>query len=62
VLAPGIVAGDVAAAALVAGLLVNALGDSVIRFAPPLLISEDEVDEALGIFAEVMEPFAKGLG
>jgi acetylornithine/N-succinyldiaminopimelate aminotransferase len=62
VLAPGIVAGDVAAAALEAGLLVNALGDSVIRFAPPLLISEDEVDEALGIFAEVMEPFAKGLG
>jgi acetylornithine/succinyldiaminopimelate/putrescine aminotransferase len=60
VLAPGIGAGDVATAALEAGLIVNALGESVLRLAPPLLISPEEVDEALAILGKVIAPFAKG--
>ena len=34
--------------ALAAGLLVNAVGPDVIRLAPPLLVTDDQVDEALG--------------
>lgn len=40
-------AAEVAAAALTAGLVVNAVRPDAIRFAPPLTISEDEVDEAV---------------
>ncbi len=50
VLAPGgPLASDVVAAALAGGLVVNAPVDGVIRFAPPLTISEEEIDEALEI-------------
>jgi acetylornithine/succinyldiaminopimelate/putrescine aminotransferase len=59
VLAPGIVAGDVVAAALQAGLVVNSPADSVLRFAPPLLIRPEEVEEALGMLRQVMKPFAE---
>jgi acetylornithine/succinyldiaminopimelate/putrescine aminotransferase len=31
----------------------------VLRFAPPLLIRPEEVEEALGILRQVMEPFAE---
>lgn len=37
----------VARAALDAGLIVNAIGGSVLRLVPPLLLSEDEADEAV---------------
>ncbi|HEY6539002.1 MAG TPA: acetylornithine/succinylornithine family transaminase [Candidatus Dormibacteraeota bacterium] len=41
------VAQGVATAALEAGLLVNAIGDSTIRLAPPLILGEKEVDLAV---------------
>ncbi|MCS7223581.1 MAG: aspartate aminotransferase family protein [Armatimonadetes bacterium] len=33
------------------GLIVNAIGDRILRFVPPLIVSEEDVDEALEIFA-----------
>jgi acetylornithine/N-succinyldiaminopimelate aminotransferase len=41
------VARDVAAAALDEGLIVNAIGDRTLRLVPPLIITRDEVDEAV---------------
>ncbi|RYZ33070.1 MAG: aminotransferase class III-fold pyridoxal phosphate-dependent enzyme, partial [Myxococcaceae bacterium] len=37
-----------------AGLLVNAAGDMTLRFAPPLIITRQELDEALGILQRVL--------
>ncbi len=45
----GITAGDVAAEALTNGLIVNAVNAATIRIAPPLTVSEGEVEEAMGI-------------
>jgi acetylornithine/N-succinyldiaminopimelate aminotransferase len=45
---------DIAAAALEAGLLVNPVRPDAIRVAPPLLVSDGEVDTALEILAGVM--------
>jgi len=42
---------DVAAACLAAGLVVNALTPSALRLAPPLLVSDDEIDRAVAIIA-----------
>lgn len=47
-------AGDVAAAALEAGLVVNAVRPDAVRFAPPLTVSAEEVDEAVSRFAGAM--------
>ena len=44
-------AGPVAAAALDAGLVVNAVTPTALRLAPSLLVSEDEIDEAVAILA-----------
>jgi acetylornithine/succinyldiaminopimelate/putrescine aminotransferase len=44
----------VATAALEAGLVVNPVSPTALRFAPSLLVSDDEIDEALGIVAEVL--------
>jgi acetylornithine/N-succinyldiaminopimelate aminotransferase len=41
------VAREVAAAALDEGLIVNAIGDRTLRVVPPLIITRDEVDEAV---------------
>jgi acetylornithine/succinyldiaminopimelate/putrescine aminotransferase len=41
------VARDVAAAALNEGLIVNAIGDRTLRLLPPLIITREEVDEAV---------------
>jgi acetylornithine/succinyldiaminopimelate/putrescine aminotransferase len=41
------VARDVAAAALEAGLIVNAIGDRTLRLVPPLIITRHEVDQAV---------------
>ena len=38
---------DVAAAALDEGLIVNAIGERTLRLVPPLVITRDEVDEAV---------------
>ncbi|MCB0358447.1 MAG: aspartate aminotransferase family protein [Bdellovibrionales bacterium] len=47
-------AGAVAAACLSAGLIVNAVRPNVIRFTPPLVITDDEIDEACGIFGQAV--------
>ena len=36
------------------GLLVNRLKPNALRFIPPLIISKDEVDEALGILDKAL--------
>jgi predicted acetylornithine/succinylornithine family transaminase len=37
-----------------AGLLVNAIGETVLRLAPPLIVTPAQVDEAIGILAKVV--------
>jgi acetylornithine aminotransferase len=51
----GKVAKPVAAAALDAGLVVNPVTESALRFAPSLLVSEEEIDQAMAILAKVIE-------
>jgi predicted acetylornithine/succinylornithine family transaminase len=45
---------QVAAAALDAGLVVNPVTDSALRLAPPLTVSDAEIDEAVGILGTVL--------
>jgi acetylornithine/N-succinyldiaminopimelate aminotransferase len=47
----GIDASDVAERALEAGLVINVPGPSMLRFLPPLVIDEGEVDEALALLS-----------
>ncbi|MGH9029606.1 MAG: aspartate aminotransferase family protein, partial [Acidimicrobiales bacterium] len=47
-------AAEVCAAALRRGLVVNAPREDTIRFAPPLLVEDTQIDEALAIFAGVL--------
>jgi acetylornithine/N-succinyldiaminopimelate aminotransferase len=47
-------AAAVTARALSAGLLVNAPAPNAVRLAPPLLVGDDEIDEALAILAEAI--------
>jgi predicted acetylornithine/succinylornithine family transaminase len=51
----GLDANVVASAALRAGLVVNAITPTALRFAPSLLISDAHVDEAVGVLAAVLE-------
>jgi acetylornithine/N-succinyldiaminopimelate aminotransferase len=51
--APG-TAKDVAGRALDHGLLVNPVTASALRLAPPLLVADEEIDEAVAILGEVM--------
>ena len=37
------------------GLLVNKVKPNVLRFMPPLIITEKEVDKAIGILEDVLE-------
>ena len=48
------VAKEVSSAALARGLLVNAVRPDAVRVAPPLLVTDDEIDAALAILAEVI--------
>ncbi len=50
----GIDAKQVAAACLTAGLVVNAVTPTAIRFAPSLLVTDAELDAAVAIFSEVL--------
>jgi len=50
----GMTGPEVAAACLGAGLVVNGISPTAIRFAPPLTVSSEEIDEALAIFASVI--------
>lgn len=45
---------QVAADALTAGLVVNGVTPTALRFAPPLLVSDAEIDEALSTLSEVL--------
>lgn len=49
-------AAEVAAACLANGLIVNNVRPDVIRFAPPLTITADEVDEAIARFTTALNP------
>ena len=40
-----------------AGLLALRSGDDVLRLAPPLIVSEAEIDEALAVIAEALAAF-----
>jgi acetylornithine/N-succinyldiaminopimelate aminotransferase len=51
---------EVSSGALRAGLLVNAVRPDAVRVAPPLLVSDAEIDEALAILREVMTARAAG--
>jgi predicted acetylornithine/succinylornithine family transaminase len=56
-LAPGVPsARDVALAALDRGLVVNAVTPTAIRVAPSLLVTDDELDQALAILGAVLAP------
>ena len=48
------VAKDVAAAALARGLLVNAVRPDAVRVAPPLLVSDADIDTALTILRDIL--------
>ena len=50
----GIDAKQVAGACLTAGLVVNAVTPTAIRFAPSLLVTDTELDAAVAIFSEVL--------
>jgi acetylornithine/succinyldiaminopimelate/putrescine aminotransferase len=47
-------AGEVAAAALDAGLVVNAVTATALRLAPPLLVTTAEIDEGVAILQKVL--------
>lgn len=58
VLAAGVPAGEVEAAARQRGLLVNAIGTDVIRLAPPLILSEAQARRAVAGLAEAITAVA----
>jgi acetylornithine/N-succinyldiaminopimelate aminotransferase len=45
---------EVAARALEAGLIINPIGDDTLRFLPPLVIGEADVDRALDILSRTL--------
>jgi len=53
-LEPGLDAADVAARCLASGLVVNAVTPTALRLAPPLLVSDAEIDEAMAILGRVL--------
>ncbi|MGA6948674.1 MAG: aminotransferase class III-fold pyridoxal phosphate-dependent enzyme, partial [Solirubrobacterales bacterium] len=50
----GVDAREAVSRALAEGLIVNPIGADTLRFLPPLVIGEAEVDEALGILSRVL--------
>jgi acetylornithine/succinyldiaminopimelate/putrescine aminotransferase len=53
-LADGIDAKAVAATALERGLVLNAVTPTALRFAPPLTVSDDEIDRAVALLGDVL--------
>jgi predicted acetylornithine/succinylornithine family transaminase len=53
-LTPGLAAPAIAAACLDAGLVVNAVTPTSLRFAPPLLVTDDEIDRGVAVLAGVL--------
>ncbi|HVX16881.1 MAG TPA: acetylornithine transaminase [Acidimicrobiales bacterium] len=58
----GLDAREVAAACLAAGLVVNGVTGTALRLAPSLLVSDDEIDQAVGILAVVLAAAGSGDG
>jgi acetylornithine/succinyldiaminopimelate/putrescine aminotransferase len=56
----GIDAAVVARTCLDRGLVLNAVTPTALRFAPPLLVSDAEIDEAVSVFAAVVADVAGG--
>ncbi len=54
------IAGDVVDAALAEGLVLNHIGDSILRFLPPLVITEGQIDTMLGKLKEILERIGNG--
>jgi predicted acetylornithine/succinylornithine family transaminase len=54
-LAPDVDAGAVARRCLEAGLIVNAVTPHALRFAPSLLVTDDEIDRAVTVLEQVLE-------
>jgi len=50
----GIDAKDAASRLLAQGLIANPIGDDTLRFLPPLVIGDEDVDEALGILGRTL--------
>ena len=48
-------AGDIVNDCLQKGLLINSTGGKTLRFVPPLIITAQDVDKAIGVLDEVME-------
>lgn len=59
-LVPGVDARAVAADALASGLVVNAVTPTALRFAPPLLVTNDEIDAAVGLLTAVLAAHTNG--
>jgi acetylornithine/N-succinyldiaminopimelate aminotransferase len=57
----GDLAHDVVAAALERGLLVNDVSASAVRLCPPLVVSEADCDEAIGVLDDVLDAVLAGL-
>ena len=53
-------AGEVQRSCQARGLLVNSLGETVLRFLPPLNVKKDELDSALGILEKVIKEVFDG--
>ena len=47
--------GAAAALALKKGLLIITAGSNVLRFVPPLIVSRDDIDQAVAILDEVLD-------
>jgi acetylornithine/N-succinyldiaminopimelate aminotransferase len=61
-LEPGLDARAVAASALAAGLVVNPVTPTALRLAPQLLVSDEEIDEAVAILARVLDAATAAAG
>lgn len=57
-LVDGISAPDVYRSLLASGLICNAVDPSTLRFAPPLTVTDDELDEAVGLVGQVLQEAA----
>ncbi|HXH59373.1 acetylornithine transaminase [Iamia sp.] len=58
----GLASKPVADACLAAGLIVNAVTPTALRFAPPLVVSDDEVDRAVAIVGVALADALAGVG
>lgn len=59
-LTEGIDARKVAADALASGLVINAVTPTALRLAPPLVVTEAEIDEAIGVLEAVLAAHTNG--